>query len=164
MTRKTSGNSKSTCRPTTAIRHIQSRYHELSNCDDHRSGRPVSHGFARIAQTDARCDNAAQRPCCAWWTAFGTRRAWTRWRFGQRPCWARRGESRSTRAKYSGPRNRGRRGRESQCADQAEHGFRAFRFVPSPHAIFSVMTMFGAFGYALVAGLQLGPSWPVFSP
>ena len=36
-------------------------------------------------------------------------------------------------------------------------GLRAFRFVPSPRAIFSVMTMFGAFGYALVAGLQLGP-------
>lgn len=36
-------------------------------------------------------------------------------------------------------------------------GFQAFRFVPSPRAIFSVMTMFGAFGYALVAGLQLAP-------
>jgi hypothetical protein len=35
--------------------------------------------------------------------------------------------------------------------------FRAFRFIPSPRAIFSVMTMFGAFGYAFVAGLQLSP-------
>ncbi len=37
------------------------------------------------------------------------------------------------------------------------NGFSAFRLVPSPRAIFSVMTMFGAFGYALVAGLQLAP-------
>ena len=40
---------------------------------------------------------------------------------------------------------------------QNADSFRALRLIPSPRAIFSVMTMFGAFGYALVAGLQLGP-------
>ena len=37
------------------------------------------------------------------------------------------------------------------------NGFQALRLLPSPRAVFSVMTMFGAFGYALVAGLELGP-------
>ena len=35
--------------------------------------------------------------------------------------------------------------------------FQTFRFIPSPRAIFSVMTLFGTFGYALVAGWQLSP-------
>ncbi len=42
-------------------------------------------------------------------------------------------------------------------ARQSADSFQALRLVPSPRAIFSVMTMFGAFGYALIAGLQFGP-------
>ena len=45
---------------------------------------------------------------------------------------------------------------DTQSSQNAD-GFRAIRLIPSPRAIFSVMAMFGAFAYALVAGLQLGP-------
>ncbi len=48
-------------------------------------------------------------------------------------------------------------GKAGAQAQPNADAFRAFRFVPSPRAIFSVMTMFGAFGYALVAGMQLSP-------
>ena len=90
---------------------------------------------------------------CVW----DTGRADTR-RSGQRPPWARRGESRSARATSSGTCNIGRRGRESRYPGQTDAGRpQAFRLLPSPRAIFSVMTMFGAFGYALVAGLQFAP-------
>jgi hypothetical protein len=40
---------------------------------------------------------------------------------------------------------------------EATAGFQIARLIPSPRAIFSIMTLFGAFGYALVTALHFAP-------